>query len=97
MLGRSPTTDFIYQRKLMCGYRRPKNLSQYLIRANIPFKEGDEYARPDYVQPEHRNEAKEATAVAEAPEDNQPKGNKAPGKVLKQTSIRKFIIYCKKP
>ena len=63
MLERSPTTDFIYQCKLMCGYRRPKNLSQYLIRANIPFKEGDEYARPDYVQPEQRNEAKEATAV----------------------------------
>ena len=26
MLGRHPTTDFVYQKKLMCGYRRPKNL-----------------------------------------------------------------------
>ena len=48
MLGKSPTTEFIYERKLMCAYRRPKNLRDLLVKANIPHKEGDERSRPDW-------------------------------------------------
>ena len=38
MLGKTPATDFLYQRRLMCGHRKPKNLIAHLIRANIPHK-----------------------------------------------------------
>ena len=30
----------------MCGYRKPKKLSEYFVRANIFYKEEDETARP---------------------------------------------------
>jgi hypothetical protein len=46
MLGKSPTTSFLHEKKLMCGYRRPKNLREHLVRADIPFKEGDQLVRP---------------------------------------------------
>ena len=48
ILGRSNTTDFIHERKLMVGYRRPKNLRDLLVRAQLKHKPGDERARPDY-------------------------------------------------
>ena len=50
LLGKSPSSSFIHERKLVCGYRRPKNLMDRLVRANIPFTQGDERARPDFVQ-----------------------------------------------
>ena len=50
VLGRSSTTDFIHQKRLMCGYRRPKNLRDILVRASLPPKSGDyEEADPDFV------------------------------------------------
>ena len=39
-LGISPTT--IHGRKLVCGYRQPKNHRDHLVKANIPLVEGDE-------------------------------------------------------
>jgi hypothetical protein len=92
MLGRSPATDFIYQRKLMCGYRRSRNLSEYLIKANIPFKEGDQYARPDYVEPEQPEAAHRAQASAEAPKGKQQNGEEVSlTKARRQTSIKDFM------
>ena len=32
----------------MCGFRRPKNLRDYLVRANTPFREGDEVVRSEF-------------------------------------------------
>ena len=53
VLGRSTTTDFIHQKRLMCGYRRPKNLRDILVRASIPPKSGDhEGSDPDFTTPE---------------------------------------------
>jgi hypothetical protein len=51
MLGKSPTTQFIHSKRLLCGYRRPKNLRDFLVRAAIPYKPGDEQNDPDYVPP----------------------------------------------
>jgi hypothetical protein len=51
MLGKSPATDFLYERRLMCGYRRPNNLRDFLVRANIPYKEGDNKARAGDTDP----------------------------------------------
>ena len=49
MLGKSPTTQFIQQKRLLCGYRRPKNIRDNLVRAAIPYREGDEKNDPGYV------------------------------------------------
>ena len=49
ILGRSPTTDFVHKRKLMCGYRRPKNLRDHLMTAKVPYKLGDEAADPHHT------------------------------------------------
>jgi hypothetical protein len=57
MLGKSPTTEFIYEKKLMCAYRRPKNLRDLLVRANIPFKEGDDDTRPNRLESQPNREA----------------------------------------
>ena len=56
-LGRSPTTDFIHKKKLMCGYRRPKNLRDLLVRAKVPYLPGDEAADPNHVQAEETTPA----------------------------------------
>jgi hypothetical protein len=57
MLGKSPATDFMYERKLMCGYRRPKNLRDSLVRANIPHREGDERAKLVQANSENREQS----------------------------------------
>jgi hypothetical protein len=49
ILGGSPTTEFLYDRKLVVGYIRPKNLRDILVKAIIPFREGDELADPNYI------------------------------------------------
>jgi hypothetical protein len=49
ILGGSPTTDLLYDRKLMIGNRKPKNLRDMFVKAIIPFKEGDEVADPNFV------------------------------------------------
>ena len=35
----------------MVGYRRLKNLREFLVRANLPFKQGDEKAVPESLKP----------------------------------------------
>lgn len=40
----------IYNKKLIVGYRRPKNLRDILVNANIPRQEGDERADPNFVE-----------------------------------------------
>ena len=49
ILGSSTTTRHIYEKRLMVGYRRPKNLRDLLVRAKIPFKPQDSVVtqRPD--------------------------------------------------
>ena len=56
-LGRSPTTDFLQRKKLMCGYRRPKNLRDLLVRAKVPYLPGDETTDPHHTlaQPKEEN------------------------------------------
>jgi hypothetical protein len=51
LLGESPTTQFIHEKKLVCGYRRPKNLKEMLVRAGIPFRAGDEKCDPLFEEP----------------------------------------------
>jgi hypothetical protein len=45
LLGKSCTTDFIHEKKFMVGYRRPNNLRDILVRANVACRQGDELAR----------------------------------------------------
>jgi hypothetical protein len=92
MLGKSQTTDFMYQRKLMCGYRKPKNLSAHLIRANIPHKQGDNKARPDYVEPELQIEAQVPEPVVKAPISTPLDKEHNLTKVLKQKSMTDFLV-----
>ena len=47
-LGRSSTTTFLHEKKLMCGYRRPKNLRNHLMKAQVPYKKGDETVDPEH-------------------------------------------------
>jgi hypothetical protein len=47
-LGKSQTTEFLHKKRLMCGYRRPKNLRDILVKANVPVKPGDEQADPQH-------------------------------------------------
>jgi hypothetical protein len=63
MLGKSPATEFLYEKHLMMAYRRPKNLRDLLVSANIPYKEGDEETRPDW---HHVEPAPEQTDGASA-------------------------------
>jgi hypothetical protein len=49
MLGKSTTTNFIHEKRLMCGYRRAKNLRDLLVKAKVPHKQGDELADPNHV------------------------------------------------
>jgi hypothetical protein len=48
ILGKSPTTQFIQQKRLLRGYRRPKNIRDFLVRAAIPYKQGDEVNDPGH-------------------------------------------------
>jgi hypothetical protein len=80
-LGKSPTTSFIHERKLTCGYRLPKNLRDRLVKANIPFQEGDEQARPNNGQPSSPNHT-----VVEEPIQVLPQK-----KAVTQTSITDFF------
>ena len=51
ILGKSQTTDFLHKKKVVCGYRRPKNLRDILTKATIPYKQGDNRADPTFVEP----------------------------------------------
>jgi hypothetical protein len=50
ILGKSTTTNFIHDKKLMCGYRRAKNLRDLLVQAKVPYKQGDESADPQHTR-----------------------------------------------
>ena len=80
ILGRSEATNFLYQKRLRMGYRRPKNLRQLLVRANLPRKEGDESFDPLYVPP-----AVITTRETQTITDRQIIK-------LKQTKITKFLV-----
>ena len=51
ILGRNQTTDNLHQRKLVCGFRRPKNLRDLLCKARVTKIPGDELVDPEYVAP----------------------------------------------
>ena len=51
ILGQSPTTDKLFQKKLVVGYRRPKNLRDLLVTAAIPRLEIDSLVDPHYIPP----------------------------------------------
>ena len=59
----------------MCGYRRPKNLRDILVRAKVPNKAGDELADPLYTPPNIPKETIQPTT----------------GQRLKQKSITDFF------
>jgi hypothetical protein len=66
-LGKSQTTEFLHKKHLMCGYRRPKNLRDILMRANIPAKVGDEQADPNHLLLSTINEAQEEPKIQTGP------------------------------
>ena len=76
ILGTSPTTLHIYQRKLMTGYRRPKNLRDMLVKALIKPIPGDEQSHPNYVHTE--------------PTQTECSDQK-PSQSLRQTTLDQFI------
>ena len=78
MLGKSPTTSFLHKRELICGYRRPKNLRDILVRAAIPYRQGDERANPQFVPQEEPR----------IPSGGLPSGHTGP---LRQRSITDFL------
>ena len=51
ILGRNQTTETLYKRKLMCGFRRPPNLRNHLCKARVPRLQGDERCGLQYVSP----------------------------------------------
>ena len=52
MLGRRPTTEFVYHKKLMVGNHRPNHLRNLLVNVKFPHLPGDEVADPTHpLQP----------------------------------------------
>ena len=51
ILGQSPTTDILFKKKLVVGYRRPKNLRDLLVNAAIPRLAVDNLVDPNYKEP----------------------------------------------
>ena len=51
ILGQGAQTDNLYKRRLMMGYRRPKNLRDLLVHAGIPRQVGDELVDPHHIPP----------------------------------------------
>ena len=85
MLGKSPTTEYIFEKRLMCGYRRPRNIKDHIVNAAIPFREGDEQARQNgqIVQEAQEGPVGEMATPEIVTEENI--------KSLRQTSILDFI------
>jgi hypothetical protein len=77
LLGKSPTTQFIQKRRLLCGYRRPKNIRDLLVRAAIPYREGDESSNPAHV-----------AAIVHKQDERQPEVEK---QGVVQTRIRDYF------
>ena len=51
ILGKSQATEELYNRKLRCGYRRPKNLRDLLVRAKVKRLPADNLLDPSYKPP----------------------------------------------
>jgi hypothetical protein len=84
-LGKSPTTSFMYDRKLVCGYRRPKNLRDRLVRANITHHIRDDEVRHEYMPDKAPNSGITPTTTPE------PEGDVNITKSVKQSSITDFF------
>ncbi len=50
ILGRNNTTMFLHEKHLVCGYRRPKNLRDILMRAKVKPKTEDITVNPYYKE-----------------------------------------------
>ena len=46
ILGQNDETNFLYKKRLITGYRRPKNLRDHLVNSNIPRAEEDDQVDP---------------------------------------------------
>ena len=51
ILGQSTHTEYIFKKKLVVGYKRPKNLRDTIVNAGIPRLPGDEKVDPHFVPP----------------------------------------------
>ena len=51
ILGKSLATEELYHKKLRCGYRRPKNLRDLLVRAKVKRRPEDNVLDPSYRPP----------------------------------------------
>ncbi len=49
ILGKNNTTNYLHNKKLVCGFRRPKNLRDTLMRAKIPPLESDKALNPFHI------------------------------------------------
>ena len=81
LLGKSPTTSFLHEKKLMVGYRRPKNLRDILVKANLPFLPGDDKAIP---------EALKDKVLVEAPQIEQPRPTTQQSEPIQKTILNLF-------
>ena len=46
ILGQSAHTEYMYKKKLVVGYKRPKNLRDTLVNSGMPRQAGDEAVDP---------------------------------------------------
>ena len=51
ILGQSAHTEYMYKKKLVVGYKRPKNLRDTLVNSGMPRQAGDEAVDPHYKPP----------------------------------------------
>jgi hypothetical protein len=92
ILGGHPTTEFLFDKKLVVGYRRPKNLRDLLVRAIIPFREGDQVADPESTQVTETEEYHDKPRVDSIDSPPEQEGrSKSMTKTLKQSSILDFV------
>jgi hypothetical protein len=84
MLGKSTTTNFIHDKKLMCGYRRAKNLRDLVVKAQVSYKPGDESAAPTHVMAVITHDATTPVEIVH-------RG------ILKQASITNFFTATPRP
>jgi len=82
ILGQSAHTEYLFKKKLVVGYRRPKNLRDNLVHAGIPRLAGDEEWDPHYIIPVIPSEISKSLTNLTAPPTP---------KVLRQSSITSFF------
>jgi hypothetical protein len=93
MLGKSQTTDFLFEKKIMCAYKRPKNIRDLVVRANVPFLPGDEKSIPGW-EAQVPTAPTEIEHVIDEVQDHhvQPLGDGKLKPKLKQRSILDFLL-----